>query len=463
MNITELTALRLKKLDEADALAATDEGATEAGGAKIDALIAEAKALAGQIDRLNALAEQRQAFPEASVVATGLPTTATTGDVTNTALVAPIGTQSPAITIPASAKRWGGNTLKAFKGPDADLRAYRAGQFLRAALFQNQDAIKFCATNGIPIEAATMTTGNNASAGFVVFDEFRTTIIDLVETFGVFRANAESVPMGSDVMLTPKILSGLTAFFVGEDEAPTESEITGGNVKLVAKILAVISKMSESLSSDAVINLADKLAEKIALAMALKEDQCGFNGDGTSTFGGITGATVAINDGTHTQSVIDASSGKLQFSDFTIPDFETMVGRLPQFGYAQGERRWYISNAGFYASMSPLMTAQGGNTIDIIAGGTRPQFLGFPVVVSQVLNEALGDEASTIKVLFGSMPKAASFGDRALMSIRTDNSGKFFENGVIAIKGMERFDINVHTLGDNTDAGPLIALKTAAS
>jgi hypothetical protein len=38
-----------------------------------------------------------------------------------------------------------------------------------------------------------------------------------------------------------------------------------------------------------------------------------------------------------------------------------------------------------------------------------------------------------------------------------------YETDQIAVRGKERFDINVHDLGDDTDAGPIVALKTPAS
>jgi hypothetical protein len=43
-----------------------------------------------------------------------------------------------------------------------------------------------------------------------------------------------------------------------------------------------------------VINMGDDLAGEIAYAFALKEDQCGFIGDGTSTYGGMQGVCTKI-------------------------------------------------------------------------------------------------------------------------------------------------------------------------
>ncbi len=65
-------------------------------------------------------------------------------------------------------------------------------------------------------------------------------------------------------------------------------------MRLTAKKLMVLTKYSNELNEDAVLNIGDDLAGEIAYAFALKEDQCGFLGDGTSTYGGITGVTTAL-------------------------------------------------------------------------------------------------------------------------------------------------------------------------
>ena len=53
--------------------------------------------------------------------------------------------------VPAKAKRWAGN-LQSFRGPDADLRAYKAGMWLAATLCGNPYARKFCQQHGISTE-----------------------------------------------------------------------------------------------------------------------------------------------------------------------------------------------------------------------------------------------------------------------------------------------------------------------
>jgi HK97 family phage major capsid protein len=52
--------------------------------------------------------------------------------------------------------------------------------------------------------------------------------------------------------------------------------------------------MSTEIAEDAVIAIADWLVGEIAYAFASKEDDCGFNGDGTSTYGGMRGISADL-------------------------------------------------------------------------------------------------------------------------------------------------------------------------
>jgi HK97 family phage major capsid protein len=60
-------------------------------------------------------------------------------------------------------------------------------------------------------------------AGFLVPTEMMDSIIDLREEFGVFRQNAQLVPMSSDTLDWPRRSGGLTAYFTAENTAATES------------------------------------------------------------------------------------------------------------------------------------------------------------------------------------------------------------------------------------------------
>lgn len=357
-------------------------------------------------------------------------------------------------TIPAQAmQRYG--TLKSFKGEKANERAYRAGQWFMAALFGNQRSAQFCKDNGIELRAQS--EGINSAGGALVPSELLQVIIDLREQYGVFRRECRVVPMTSDSLTIPRRVGGVTAYFMGEGDDITESDKNWDSVNLVAKKLGALIRYSSELAEDAIIDIADDLASEIAYAFALKEDQCGFIGDGTSTYGGITGAAVKIDTAPHTASVVTAAAGNTAFSTLDEADFDAVIGALPE--YASMNAKWYISKVGYANSMQRLMYAAGGNTTETVAGKTQMMFKGYPVVISQVLNKTVAADTSAIKCLFGDLSMAAALGNRRDITLKTSED-RYFESDQVAIRGIERVDINVHDLGSTTEAGPLIGLKT---
>jgi HK97 family phage major capsid protein len=112
--------------------------------------------------------------------------------------------------------------------------------------------------------------------------------------------------------------------------------------------------------------------------------------------------------------------------------------------------------------MARLRYAAGGNTVETVGGGVNEQFLGYPVNLVHVMDGQLGADPSKVKVLF------ANLGLSSIYARRRDFSVKLYDQvyattDQLLLQGSLRFDINHHSLGDNTTAGPVIALKTAAS
>jgi len=266
--------------------------------------------------------------------------------------------------------------------------------------------------------------------------------------------------MSRDTMIIPKRITGTSAYFVGEGTAVSESEPTYANVQLIAKKLAVGTRMSSEIVEDALVSIADAVAVEFATSLSLKQDMCGWLGDGTSSYGGIYGVVPKINDGTHTAGVLTASTGATGFESLTITDFIKLIGKMPL--YARQGAAFYISPAGFAASMARLRYAAGGNTVEQIGSGVNEQFLGFPVHLIHVMDSTLGADPSKVKVLF------ANLGLSSIYARRRDFSVKLFDQvyattDQLLLQGTSRFDIVHHSLGDNSVAGPVIALKTAAS
>jgi hypothetical protein len=350
--------------------------------------------------------------------------------------------------------------LTAFNdGPEAVESAYRCGRWLRAHVFKNAEDLRWCKDHGV--ESRALGENSNASGGALVPEEFANRVIRLVENYGTFaRSNVEKINMTRDTMVIPKRITGTSAYFVGEGVAVTESEPTYSNVQLIAKKLAVGTRMSSEVVEDALISLADAVANEFATSLAYKQDLCGWNGDGTSQYGGINGVVNKINDGTHAAAVLAADSGHTGFETLTVTDFIRLIGKMPL--YARQGAQWYISPAGFAASMARLRYAAGGNTIEQLGGGASESFLGFPVNLVHVMDTTLGADAGKVKVLFANLGLSSIYARRRDFSVRMYDQ-VYATTDQLLLQGTMRFDIVHHSLGDNTTPGPVLALKTAAS
>jgi HK97 family phage major capsid protein len=352
--------------------------------------------------------------------------------------------------IEPSYKRY--SSLKAFKGPDADRDAYRAGKYLRWVLFGDKSAERWVKE----YYKRAYAEGTNVTGGFLVPDELARAIINLREEYGVFRRECNVVPMASDSISWPRRLTGQTAYFVGEAASITESTGSFDSFTLTTKKLGVLTRMSREVAEDAVINLADWIANEIAYQFAYKEDLCGFTGDGTSTYGGIRGITTKIIDGTHSAGCIDcATAGHDKIPEVDADDILGLMGALPQY---VREPKFFCSKVFKSLVFDALKVAGGGNTVTNLQGVVGDNFLGYPVVVSQVLPaSASTDYNNKVMCLFGDLRMAATLGDRSGIDIlRSDE--RYMEYDQVGIRGVERFDINVHDLGDTSNAGPLVAL-----
>jgi HK97 family phage major capsid protein len=358
-----------------------------------------------------------------------------------------------AIKIPAKAKVHG--NLRAFTGPEAEKDAYIAGNVILAGIYGNQRAQQFCRDHGLQVQN-TMSTNDNGAGGFIVPEEMQRTIIRLREERGVFPQFANRMPMGSDIVRVPRLLSDVTAYWVGEKAEITPSDAELGSAELMARKLGALTKVSTELDEDAVVEVGDMITQSMAYAMADKIDEAAFNGDGTSTYGGVLGLKNAL----HANAVQDALTGNNSALTLDLADFEATVGKYPQ--YTGASPRWFMHSAVYWASAARLVDAAGGNTTSTLAMGPSQQmFLGYPVTFVQVMPSTTGTLATTIVAYFGDLRLGATYGVRR--SVRTEVSReRYFENDLIGIKTTERVAINVHERGETIRTRPIVALKTAS-
>jgi HK97 family phage major capsid protein len=306
-------------------------------------------------------------------------------------------------------------------------------------------------------ESRAMAEGVNTLGGFVVPDEFEQTIIDLREEYGVARQELRISPMAGDHSNEPKKNGGLTANWIGEGEEITESTQEWGNVELTAKKLAVLTRISSELNEDALINLADDLADDAAGAFAYAEDLACIDGDGTSTYGRIGGIRTKMIDGSHTGSYVDGSSGCDNWSEITTAHLLSIQAAIKPARAKRGAK-WHCSPYAAVAVFARLLQAASGNKNVDLAGEAPKSYNGYPIADWPTLPE---DDTSAalnnkIMIIFGNMRESSKMGVRRGITILRLME-RYAEYDQIDLRFTERCTINHHSITGtlSTARGPV--------
>jgi len=301
--------------------------------------------------------------------------------------------------------------------------------------------------------------------GELVPAELATWIIQKQSEYGVFRRNAQIVPMGSSSLQVPEVTDDLTIYCPGEGAEITDSDMSFSQVALVPRKLACLAKVSSELAEDSAVAVGEVVGQSIARSMAKAEDRCGFLGDGTSTYfayRGIVGALRAVNATIANIKSLIVGSGNT-YAELTLANFREVCGILPTS--AEANARWYVNKHFFWNTMLPLLWAEttGKPTIgmpEFFQVGPTKYFLGYPVEYAQAMPKV--EANSQICALLGDLRLGCFLGERRSLDIARSEH-VFFKNDQIAIRGLERIAISVYGVGDTTEAGPICGLITAAS
>jgi HK97 family phage major capsid protein len=260
--------------------------------------------------------------------------------------------------------------------------------------------------------------------------------------------------MSSDTLRIAKRSSTLTAYFVGEAAAGTESQQVFDSVQLVAKKLMALTTVSSELLEDAVVNIGDDIAGEIAYSFSQKEDSCGFLGDGTSTYGGIVGLQNALTNATYQVS----DGGATAPSGVTIAEITKGIGKLPAWAYQRNNVKIYCHKSVYHNAFERLALTAGGVTAAEIAAGSQPRFFGYPVEFVQVLDASPDADGETFAFI-GDLSQGCYFGDRRSTSVAfSDSALNAFEQDERVVRGTERFDIVCANVGSSTESGAVIKL-----
>lgn len=351
---------------------------------------------------------------------------------------------------------------KAFPGYGPEVREnYRAaGHWLRATVFGNDESRKWLGTNkSWKIERA-QGEGVGTTGEFLVPPILASAIYDLREQYGAMRRTALVQPMGSDSLSVPRRTGGTVATFMTQNTAAASAQAAYDQVNLVAKKIGALIPLSSELAEDSLANIVDVIANELAWAFASKEDDCAFNGDGSSTYGGMRGISQIVLDGNHAVANVPAVSGHNQFVTLDATDINSLMAGVR--ASAMPNAAWFASQTAFALTFCRLAAQAGGSLLqwDRVNNIRTPIYLGFPVILCQKLPLSSGSLTGKVMLAFGDMYHGGVLGERRGLTVKRSDD-RYLDTDQIGLLGTERFDSVIHDMGDNVNAGSLAALVGA--
>ena len=333
--------------------------------------------------------------------------------------------------------------LRAFKDAQS---AYDCGLWFKGYVLGDQDARQKAQDKGI---YAAQTEGTNSAGGFLTPDALSDAVINVRETTGVAPALLRRVPMPSDSFDLPKRSSGQTVYYPGEASAITASDKAYAQIALTAVKRAVMTQVSNELIQDSIIDVMDDIALEAGHALAFQADNEMINGDGSSSYGSVTGLISGVAAG----NTVTMSSGNTAFTDITLADLHSCVSKVGDKFFQESQMAWIMLRSTYAEVVQKLVYAAGGNTVDSITGGQRPALFGYPIFFTDHMPASA---VSKFGVFFGNFAEAAVMGDRQGVEVAT-SADYGFNLDVMTVRLTSRYDINVHE--NDAYAG----VKTAAS
>jgi HK97 family phage major capsid protein len=304
-------------------------------------------------------------------------------------------------------------------------------------------------------------TPHEGEAGLVPH-EHSSRIQRLVEEFGLYGRLAFRMPMSSDTLTFHRRKSGLRARKSKVRTTVSEQTMAWEPINLTAEDFDILVSYPIYLADDALVAIAEVLAQEIGLGFATALDEDGFTGDGTADFDtevGITFRLTEINGVDDGGGLVLASGAAgAGWGGIVEGDIAKLIGQARFVRPGMG--RLVGSNEFYWQVLAKLIMAKGGVTRREAEEGPRLQYFGVPYEVTPAMPRTAGN--SQVPLLFGDVNRSSTIGDRKRMEIRESREVRF-ESKEVVVLASARYAINNHSLGDDTTPGPVVGLITPAA
>lgn len=300
--------------------------------------------------------------------------------------------------------------VKGYGFNDTD-KAAKFCQFAHAALNRDTNAAVF----------KDLQEGVDEDGGFLVPEEFRPTLIRLIEVFGVARRWATIIPMSRQEMTFPRLTGNVSVFWINEGKSIDETQPKFGELRLVAKKLAALVPVTGELLEDSTVAIANLLATLFAEQIAAEEDRVAFGGDAIGAGDPFTGVLYEAG-----VVQVPLPAGNTSISDLTADDMADATAALRSS--AQSGARWWMHRT-IWNIVRKLKTADGYYIIQQPIGNMPALLWGFPVELVEQMPAITDDGADLPFIAFGNLSHFY-IGDRRRMTMAQSQHVAFAQDKV---------------------------------
>lgn len=165
----------------------------------------------------------------------------------------------------------------------------------------------------LPSVMNALQIGTDSEGGYLVPDEFESTLVEALTEENIFRTLAKTIQTSSGDRKIPVVASKGTANWIDEEGAFTESDDVFNQVSIGAYKLGTMIKVSEELLNDSIFDLENYISKEFARRIGAKEEEAFFIGDGkgkplgvlADVGGAETGVTAASATAITSDEIID--------------------------------------------------------------------------------------------------------------------------------------------------------------
>lgn len=214
-------------------------------------------------------------------------------------------------------------------------------------------------------------------------------LIDVLRNALILRRAGATFMTGlTGIVQIPKVTGTHQWYWVGEGNAPTESNITVGQVELAPKTIGAWQEFTRQLLAQTSLDIEMLVRNDIAMMLAEGLDYTALYGD--------AGANPNSPDGLLNISGVGTPAGGLSWAG--IVNLETGV----QVANAAGAGLAYVTNAKVRGKLK--QTVKVASTDSIMVWGSEDTLNGYPALVSNIVEDNAGVGANESYLWFGNWP-----------------------------------------------------------